>query len=223
MISGATKLVIFDFDGTLADTRDKIVMMLQRVMRKRGLPVASDERCASSIGIPLKGAFQHILPGLSDAEAQACTDTYRDLFNRYHNQLVPDLFPHVRETLDELCTNGIRMSIASSRTSRTLWKFLSEMGIQHYFECVIGAEDCPEHKPSPVPVLLTLEQLGEEAANTVVVGDMPADILMGLRAGCRSIGVSYGNSTPDDLAAAGASHIINDFAQLLPLCLPEKK
>lgn len=220
MTSETTKLVIFDFDGTLADTRDKIVMMLQRVMCERGLPKASDERCASSIGIPLKEAFQYILPGLSDEEAQSCTDLYRDLFLQNRKQLVPSLFPHVREVLDELHSNEIRMSIASSRTSNTLWDFLDEMGIQHYFEYIIGAQDCPEPKPSPIPVLLTLERLGEEAENTLVVGDMPADILMGVRAGCRTVGVSYGNSTPNELTAAGASHIIDDFAQLPPLCHP---
>ena len=210
-----TELVIFDFDGTLGDTRRNIVMTLQQVLRQRGLPVAPDDVCAATIGIPLKGAFLRILPTMTDEEADACTEAYRELFERNRRQLVPDLFPHVRETLEELKQSGVRMSIASSRTSASLWAFLDDMGIGGYFELVMGAQDCPEHKPSPVPVLLTLERLGVEAARAIVVGDMDMDILMGRNAGCRTVGVTFGNGSRADLMAAGADCLIDDMSQLL--------
>lgn len=210
-----TELVIFDFDGTLGDTRQKIVDMLQRVMRERGLPVAPDDACAATIGIPLTGAFLRLFPDMTEAEAEECTETYRVLFERHRKELIPELFPHVRETLEQLKNSGIRMSIASSRTSASLWAFLDDMGLKGYFEYVIGAQDCAEHKPSALPVLATLERLNVRRERAVVVGDMPVDILMGCNAGCRTVAVTYGNGNRADLIEAGADYVIDDIRELL--------
>ena len=66
-------------------------------------------------------------------------------------------------------------------------------------------------------MLLTLETLGFKPSQALVVGDMPVDILMGLRAGCLSCGVTYGNSSRAELEAAGADFIIDDFGELTEL------
>ena len=210
-------MLILDFDGTLADTRRNIVMTLQQVMRQMGYPVADDDACAATIGIPLRDAFLRLIPHLSDEEADLCTSTYRKLFETNRKQLVPQLFPHVAETLDELQHRGIRMSIASSRTSTSLWAFLHDMGIAHHFELVIGAEDVSQPKPSPMPVLHILDQMHITPDQALVVGDMPVDILMGRNAHVRTCGVTYGNGTSADLLAAGVDHLIDDFADLLTL------
>ena len=109
------------------------------------------------------------------------------------------------------------MTIASSRTSTSLWAFLHDMGIAHYFELVVGAEDVSQPKPSPMPVLHILDTLQASPSQTLVVGDMPVDILMGRNTGTCTCGVTYGNGTPADLLAAGADHLVDDFADLLPL------
>ena len=210
-------LLILDFDGTLADTRRNIVMTLQQVMRQLGHPVADDDACAATIGIPLRDAFLRLIPHLSDEEADLCTSTYRQLFETNRKQLVPQLFPHVRETLDLLKQRGTRMTIASSRTSTSLWAFLHDMGIAHYFELVVGAEDVCQPKPSPMPVLHILDKLQVSPDQTLVVGDMPVDILMGRNANTRTCGVTYGNSNAADLLAAGTDYIISDFVELLHL------
>ncbi len=210
-------LLILDFDGTLADTRRNIVMTLQQVMRQLGHPVADDDACAATIGIPLRDTFLRLIPHLTDEQADLCTATYRHLFEANRRQLVPQLFPHVRETLDLLKHLGTRMAIASSRTSTSLWAFLHDMGIAHYFELVVGAEDVSQPKPSPMPVLHILDTLQVSPEQALVVGDMPVDILMGRNAGTRTCGVTYGNGTPADLLAAGADHLVDDFADLLPL------
>ena len=210
-------LLILDFDGTLADTRRNIVMTLQQVMRQMGHPVADDDACAATIGIPLRDAFLRLIPQATEAEADACTTTYRQLFEANRRQLVPQLFPHVRETLDRLKQRGILMAIASSRTSTSLWAFLHDMGIAHYFQLVVGAEDVSQPKPSPMPVLHILNQMHITPDQALVVGDMPVDILMGRNAGTRTCGVTYGNGSPADLISAGADHLIDDFADLLPL------
>ena len=74
-----------------------------------------------------------------------------------------------------------------------------------------------KHKPDPEPVLMTLEKLNIDASETLVVGDMPVDILMGKGAGCTTCGVTYGNATREELVEAGADNIIDEFSALLLL------
>jgi phosphoglycolate phosphatase len=83
------RLVIFDFDGTMADTRHNIVLTMQRVMRELGMPVADEETCASTIGLPLKDCFRKIFPELTDDGAEHCAETYRQIFFANAKSLVP--------------------------------------------------------------------------------------------------------------------------------------
>ena len=80
---------------------------------------------------------------------------------------------------------------------------------------MLGAEDVTLAKPNPEPVLKTLRDLSVSASETLVVGDMPVDIMMGAGAKALTCGVSYGNSDRDALQAAGADYVIDDFSELL--------
>ena len=125
------------------------------------------------------------------------------------------MFPHVAETLERMTKKGIRMSVATSRGVESLRDLLTSMGIIKYFDLLLGADSVMRHKPDPEPVLMTLRKLNIEASDTLVVGDMPVDILMGKGAGCTTCGVTYGNATREELVEAGADFIIGDFSELL--------
>jgi phosphoglycolate phosphatase len=125
------------------------------------------------------------------------------------------LFPHVKETLAALYAKGYVLTVASSRSNQSLNEFLQEMGVAQYFSYVLGGDNVSKAKPDPEPVLKTLRELGYQADEALVVGDMPVDIRMGAGAGARTCGVSYGNSNRAELLAAGADSVIDDFAQLL--------
>ena len=127
----------------------------------------------------------------------------------------PQMFPHVAETLGRLSKKGIRMSVATSRGVESLRDLLTSMGIIKYFDLLLGADSVSRHKPDPEPVLMTLEKLNINATDTLVVGDMPVDILMGKGAGCTTCGVTYGNATREELVESGADFIIDDFSSLL--------
>ena len=181
------RLIIFDFDGTLGDTRRNIVMTLQQAMQEMHLPVIGEAQCAATIGLTLKNSFKTLFPQLTDEETEECAATYRRIFEVNKKKMVPQLFPHVAETLAELQQRGITMSVASSRNTTSLRGFLNDMGIQQFISYVLGAEDVTKPKPDPEPVLKTLSALGFAADATLVVGDMPVDILMGRNAGTRTI------------------------------------
>ena len=211
------RLIILDFDGTLGDTRGNILLTMTQTLAQLGYPAQDEETMAATIGVPLEKGFEQMLPGIGTDEVALCAKTYRDIFQKNRKQMVPNLFPHVKETLAAMQEAGYVLTIASSRSYGSLTEFLSEMGIEPYISYVLGANSVTHAKPHPEPVLKTMEDLGYKADETLVVGDMPVDILMGKGAGAHTCGVTYGNASREDLAAAGADRIIDDFSQMLTL------
>lgn len=212
------RLAILDFDGTLADTRELIVVTNQEVQRRMGYPVLDEAAIVATIGLPLKESTIQMFPDLPLEEIPAWISVYREVFESLRRQMVPDLFPHVRETLEALSARGCIFSVASSRGTTSLQDFLKEMGIAPYISYVLGADDVKHAKPHPEPVLTTLRDLSIGAGEALVVGDMPVDIRMGLSAGAWTCGVSYGNSDREALLASGANYVIDDFAELSDIC-----
>ena len=209
------KLVILDFDGTLADTVELIVKTNQEAQRRMNYPVCKPEEIIATIGLPLAECIQVMYPQIRKEELPEWIRVYREVFEVLRKQIVPVLFPHVKETLAELTAKGCICTVASSRGTESLNAFLQEMGIAPYISDVLGAEDVTRAKPHPEPVLKTLEALSIPASEAIVIGDMPVDIQMGLGAGALTCGVTYGNSNRAALEAAGAHHVIDSFQELL--------
>ena len=212
-----TRLVILDFDGTLADTQPIIVASLQRTLRELGLPPRTDAECATIIGLPLAECFA-TLCGVDSATAERCAEVYRRVFDELNTDGAVTLFPHVQKTLKTLHDQGVRLAICSSRGRPTLEAFVRDFHLEPYVEMVVSANDVQHHKPHPEPVQIILDKLGIPAEETLVVGDASYDILMGRAAGCRTCGVTYGNQSANQLRAAGADHLIDRF-DTLPDCL----
>ena len=210
------RLVILDFDGTLADTVELIVKTNQEVQRRMHYPVCEPERIIATIGLPLADGIQAMYPDVPLAqELPQWVSVYREVFEELKKSIVPEVFPHVRETLAELTAKGVTCTVASSRGRESLNVFLREMGLAPYIPYVLGAEDITRAKPFPDPVLKTLEHLGISASEAIVVGDMPVDIQMGLGAGALTCGVTYGNSNREALKEAGAHFVVDDFQEIL--------
>lgn len=209
-----TRLVILDFDGTLADTQPIIVGSIQRTLAELGLPARSDAECASIIGLPLVECFSNLFPDIDTATAERCADRYREIFDELNEPGVVPLFPHVLETIRALHASGLQLAICSSRGRPTLEGFVSNFHLEPYISMVVSANDVTHHKPHPEPVQIILEQLQVRPEEAVVVGDASFDILMGRAAGCRTIGVTYGNQTAEELRACGAECLIDRFDTL---------
>ena len=213
------RLIILDFDGTLGDTRGNIVLTMRQTLQRLGYPERDEETIAATIGLPLEKGFEKLLPGLAPDALALCALTYREIFEVNRKILVPKRFPHVKETLSALKEAGYVLTIASSRSSKSLNEFLRDMEIAPYVSYVLGADNVTQAKPHPEPVLKTMADLGYAPEETLVVGDMPVDILMGKGAGAFTCAVTYGNASRDDLAAAGADRIIDVISDMLTLDL----
>ncbi len=209
------RLIIFDFDGTLGDTRRNIVTTMQMTIAELGLPSRSDDECASTIGLPLYGCFEALFPDTDKETILQCTDTYRRIFQENLQTIKPQTFPKVTETLSALKEKGLTLAIASSRNHASLVGLTRDLGISDVISYLVGADDVKEAKPNPEPVLNVLKTLGYKANQTLVVGDMDVDILMGVHAGTKTCGVTYGNGTRKELEGAGADYIIDSIDELI--------
>lgn len=211
----AIKLIIFDFDGTLGDTRRNIVATMQMTINELQLPSRTEKECASTIGLPLTGCFRALYPDLQEGLIPRCAETYRRIFNENMQKITPEAFPGVVKTLKTLKEQSFVLTIASSRSHKSLTELTHQMGIADYISYLIGADDVKEAKPKPEPVLKTLDAMQFEADETLVVGDMGVDILMGANAGVKTCGVTWGNGTIEELKEAQADYIIDKMEDLL--------
>ena len=206
-ILSGIRLIIFDFDGTLGDSQKLITDTMLATIERLNLPMRSREECARTIGLPLKECFSSIIP-MTDEQSEECAKVYSEIFNVKNVPGVVKAFPGVVETLERLSSQGILMSIASSRSHRTLAKLMDELDLSKYITYLIAADDVVEKKPAAESVLKTLRHFNIEAHETLVVGDTEFDILMGRNAGTHTCGVTYGNGSKESLEAAKAEWIV---------------
>lgn len=208
------RIIILDFDGTLADTASVIIQTMQATISELGLPTRTDEQCSAMIGLRLIEIPPVLFPEC-DLDAELYATTYRRLFHIYNTEDAVVLYPGVIDTLTELKKRGFTLTIASSRSHASLAEYIEKLGLSHLICHVLGADDVTKGKPDPEPVNRTLEKFGFKADEAIVVGDTVFDIQMGHNAGTRACGVTYGNGSRESLAEA--DWIIDDFRKLLEI------
>ena len=211
-----TSLAIFDFDGTLGDTTGIILTTMAATFKAMGQPQMSEAQYRSVIGLPLEKCFSALLPLDENGEAEYAA-AYRRMFDELDKKGVVSLYPGVLDTLRELKGQGMKLAIASSRHRHTLDRYISELGLSSLIDITVGADDVTRAKPDPQPVNIILQEMGVPADEAVMVGDAPFDILMGRAAGCRTIAVTYGNGTAEDLKAAGADFLAGSFNDIIQM------
>lgn len=209
------KNILFDFDGTLADTAPGIIATEVATFTKMGLPIPTEAAMRSGIGLPL-GESLRTAANLPDELIDEAVTTYRALFPIYEVGNV-SVFPGVHETLEELKARGIRMAIATSRGSNSLGVFLERFDMAKFFEDKVTASDNLPPKPEPDIVLTLLARMGIDKDETLVVGDTTFDIGMGSAAGCRTCAVTWGNHSAERLLTASPTHTIDRIDEILKI------
>ena len=208
------KIVILDFDGTIADTRPVILNTFHRTLDAMNLPQHSDDEIAATIGLPLLKAFPTLEP-MNEEMAAVCTATYRRIFEDVNAEIGVPMFPHVADTLRQMHDKGCILTIATSRGYKSAAEFIRNFHLDDIITFIIAAEDVKHAKPDAEPVEKTLKHYGLKPEDAVVIGDTHFDILMGRNAGCATIGVTYGNGSRESLVEAGADYVVDDFAETL--------
>ena len=204
--------ILFDFDGTLADTAPGIVATLRASFETMGCPVPPQHAMVQTIGLPLPQAFSK-LGNFSEEETVRAVSIYTELFMKHEIPSIT-LFPNVKDTLATLYRKGVRMAIVTSRNRHSLELILKQNHIGQFFDTNVTFDDGITPKPAPDMVEPLIHRMGLSPDRTLVVGDTTFDIEMGNRAGCHTCAVTYGNHDLSKLQSALPDFIINRFEEL---------
>ncbi len=206
------RLVVFDFDGTLADSEASIMQTLELVAADFGLPEVDRINARKSIGLPLQRTIEMGL-GLESGKISRAVELYR---KHYHDVAYGStrLFPGVVETLDALLENNFLLAVASGKSTAGLNAMMEHLGIAERFCFVAGAQDVQRPKPAPDMVLKALARLDVAPEECLVVGDTVHDIKMGQRALTHTCAVTYGNNSAEDLRRLNPTFMIDSFVQV---------
>lgn len=208
------RVVLFDFDGTLADTIPLIVASFQHTVSHQLGEVVSEQEARSWIGRTLVDTFAERYPG----QAEAMVKTYRDWNLAHHDELIRTV-DAIPDLLDGLQAAGTRIGVVSSKSVHTVRRGLAAVGLRHDFEVVVGLESTSVHKPHPDPLLHAAQALDAAPADCAYVGDAVVDVLAAQAAGMHPVAVTWGAGTPGDLRAAGAADLADTAGELLGILL----
>lgn len=207
------KNIIFDFDGTLADTSKLIIATMQESIKDIDLPYRSTEKIKSTIGVRLE-EIPSILWPEKDGLGESFANIYRKNFEVLKDKFSIELFPNVMDILSLLKNKGCGMAIATSRSQKSVEELTEQLGILDNFKYLLGGDNVEKGKPNPESIFKILRKMNWNSEDTIMVGDMAVDILMGKNAGIRTCGVTYGNGKEKELKDAEADSIITSFSEL---------
>lgn len=208
--------VLFDFDGTIADTAAGIKHCALEALHAYGFDETDDERLRAFIGPPLIDSF---LNYTDDADtARNMVDKYREHY-RAGGMFRCELYEGVADMLAALDAAGMAMAIASSKPGEFVDMILTHLGIRHYFG-FISAPAVGHVNPTKCELINSaIDSLGADRSTTVMVGDRMFDIEGAAQAGVFSIGVLYGFGSEDELSRYGADVICETPKQISELIL----
>ncbi len=205
------KAVIFDNDGTIADTYDLILESFRYATREVLGNQLPDEMMMEKVGIPLA---EQVKDFSDDPDVQKkLVDVYREHNHKVHDGMI-SIFPGELDAMRRLHAAGLKMGVVTSKMHALAYHGTGILGLNEYFDVFIGSDDCDKHKPDPAPVLMAVEQLGLEPSECAYVGDSPFDIMAGNAAGCVSVAVLWGMFTEAELRAQNPNIVCADFDEL---------
>jgi phosphoglycolate phosphatase len=187
--------VLFDLDGTFADTAPDLAAAMNRLREEHGLEALPVERLRPFASAGARGmiaASFGLKPG--QAEFEALRDAFLELYGE-RTCVQTKLFPGIADLLDELQARRIAWGIVTNKALRFTEKILYELDVRP--DCVVGGDSTPHLKPHPASLLLAAEKLKLAADKCAYLGDDLRDMQAARAAGMRPIAVQWGYHHPD--------------------------
>lgn len=205
------ELLVFDWDGTLADSARTIVNALQWASRDAGAPVPDEAAARGVIGLGLPEALRHLFPDHDDDIRQQVGQGYKHYYLTNEHEV--GLFDGVEGALQEFTDAGFMLAVATGKSRRGLNRALENTGLGPHFLATRCVDDCFS-KPHPQMLEEIMEELGVAPASAVMIGDSAFDLQMAKNAGIASLGVSYGAQPEANLQPHEPLACFDSFAKL---------
>jgi phosphoglycolate phosphatase len=183
------RLLVFDWDGTLADSTALIAGAIQRTCTDLGIPAPDDRSARHVIGLGHRDAINFVAPTLPASDIARFSERYR-LHYLAGDADIP-LFTGVLDMLDELDLRGFLLAVATGKTRIGLARALAQHGIAHHF---VASRCADESFPKPHPAMLwsLMELAGVSPGETLMIGDTTHDLDLARNAGVDAVAVAYG-------------------------------
>jgi phosphoglycolate phosphatase len=207
---GTLKSVVFDFDGTLADSYAAITATVNHVRAIHQLPPLSLPEVKRFVGYGPAHLLAHTVPAV---------DLPSDLsrYKAHHPSVLRSgthLLPGVRETLPRLRTAGYHLAVCSNKLKPFTCELLDFLNVAGFFEAVIGPEDAPRLKPAPDMLLAALRQLNTTPSEALYIGDMVVDIQTARAAGVAVWTIPTGSDAIEALRSASPDRMLESFGEI---------
>lgn len=201
--------ILFDLDGTLADTIPLIIASYQHAFRQVLGQEVAEAAARGWIGRPLLAALLEESP----LHGHELDRVYRE-WNIANTERLIRSYAGIPELVIDLDGAGARCAIVTSKRRETAALALHHVGLTGHIEVAAGLEDTAEHKPDPAPLLHGARFLGADPDECVYVGDATVDVLAAQAAGMASVAVTWGAGSAEDLAAVGPDHLCRSVDEL---------
>lgn len=218
----APRGLLFDLDGTLADSGPDIAAALDATLLQMQLPAAGEAAVRSWIGNGAAMLLRRALAAATDCPSQQLPEALLQIgldafFVHYevHCCRATALYPGVAEALEGLQERGISMACVTNKPARFTNPVLRYLGLEAFFPVALCGDSLAQKKPDPAPLLAASRGLGLALPDCVMVGDSVADVGAARNAGIPVIAVSYGYSQGIDAADLGADAVVDNLLELL--------
>ena len=209
------KAVLFDLDGTLADTAPDLGYVINRMRTARGLPPLplAATRPVTSLGARgMLGVGLNVTPEHPDYKALR-----EEFLGIYADNLCREtrLFPGMAELLDELERRAVRWGVVTNKAERFTHPLLELLGVRSRAACIVGGDTTGRIKPDPAPLLAASERIGVAPEHCVYLGDDRRDVEAGRAAGMKVVLAKFGYLNGNDPETWGADAMIDRPQELL--------
>ena len=205
-------LLVFDWDGTLIDSKTQIINCMQATITALGLETRSDAQISNIIGLGLEEAIRDLYPEASAQVIKQCAQAYREHYLTKDNTPSP-LFDGTLEVLNTLKASGFDLAIATGKSRRGLDKGLVETGLETYFP-ISRCADETRSKPHPQMLEEILVDFNTEPSKALMIGDSEYDLQLANNTKVDALAVSYGVHGLMRLLKQDPVGFIDDIQQL---------
>lgn len=214
-----TKLVIFDLDGTLIDTREDIANACNHALKQCGYPTRALGEYNMLVGRGIDNLFRGAMP--PEAVSEENVARMRSIFVPYYNEHKCDFtkpYDGIQEMLDALAAKGLHFAVASNKYQEGTEQLVETFFGRHDFVKILGQRDGKPIKPDPLIVAEAMEGVpGITKEEVVYCGDSDVDMQTGIGAGVRTIGVTWGFRTKKELEAYSPWRLINHPLEIIEI------
>jgi pyrophosphatase PpaX len=203
--------LLFDLDGTLADSVALIVGAYRHAFAAHLAGTPSDEQWIAGMGTPLMGQIRKLVG--DEALVDPFLRTYREFQQLHHDRLMRE-FEGVRETLELLHGRGHPTAVVTSKANEGAYRAIRLLELEPFLDELVGLDSCKRHKPDPEPVRLALELLGYPPSEAIFLGDSPHDIVAGNAAGVTTVAALWGPFPRPALEAASPRFFLEHIREL---------